>query len=317
MFNEGGYATLNFIPSIATMLFGVLAGELLRSGAAGRQAASLLMAGAVVLVAGPGARRHVCPIVKRIWTPSWVVYSTGWTCWMLAAFYAVIDVAGFRRWAFPLVVVGMNSIAIYLMAQLMKPFVGSIVADPLRPGSIHRPVRTSHSRIMHAACILVDLLVALSPEDVRQDLSTRRGCHSLTIVRNPAADYHNNADGRQDEDRRSMLRITGGNRRLSTGSTGANVLSFGGAGLLGLSLSGLLRAEDGEAREGKAKGEVAHSVLPTGPTSSTPARRICRPLWDDPGHIPPQIGGSASEGCSPRGKLKTRVQSLDVRSPHR
>jgi predicted acyltransferase len=44
---------------------------------------------------------------------------------MLAAFYALIDVAEFRRWSFPLVVVGMNSIAIYLMAQLMKPFVGA------------------------------------------------------------------------------------------------------------------------------------------------------------------------------------------------
>jgi heparan-alpha-glucosaminide N-acetyltransferase len=65
----------------------------------------------------------VCPIVKRLWTPSWVVYSTGWTCWMLAAFYSVIDVGGFRRWAFPLVVVGVNSIAIYLMSQLMRPFV--------------------------------------------------------------------------------------------------------------------------------------------------------------------------------------------------
>jgi heparan-alpha-glucosaminide N-acetyltransferase len=126
LFNEGGYATLNFIPSMATMILGVLAGELLRSTRSpGAKLRALLLAGAVFWSLGLVLDVTICPIVKRIWTPSWVVYSTGWTCWMLAAFYAVIDVAGFRRWSFPLVVVGMNSIAIYLMAQLMKPFVAS------------------------------------------------------------------------------------------------------------------------------------------------------------------------------------------------
>jgi predicted acyltransferase len=65
----------------------------------------------------------VCPIVKRIWTPSWAVFSAGWTFALLALFYGVIDVLGHRRWAFPLVVVGMNSIAIYCMSQLLKPWI--------------------------------------------------------------------------------------------------------------------------------------------------------------------------------------------------
>jgi predicted acyltransferase len=123
-YNPGGYTTLNFVPSIATMLFGVLAGELLRSS---RDRAAkvyiLLGAGAVCWVLGQVLDAYLCPSVKRIWTPTWVVASTAWTCWLLAAFYAIIDVAGYRRWSFPLAVVGMNSIAIYLMAQLMKPFV--------------------------------------------------------------------------------------------------------------------------------------------------------------------------------------------------
>jgi predicted acyltransferase len=42
---------------------------------------------------------------------------------MLAFFHATIDLAGYRRWAFPMVVVGVNSIAMYVMAQLLKPFV--------------------------------------------------------------------------------------------------------------------------------------------------------------------------------------------------
>jgi len=140
VFNEGGYATLNFVPSIATMLLGVLAGELLRSSRSrAAKLRALLIAGAVCWSLGLILDANVCPIVKRIWTPSWVVYSTGWTCWMLAAFYAAIDVAGFRRWAFPLVVVGMNSIAIYLMAQLMKPFVRGSLRTHLGPDFLAGP----------------------------------------------------------------------------------------------------------------------------------------------------------------------------------
>lgn len=128
-FNDGGYTTLNFIPSIATMIAGVLAGELLRSRrSAGSKLQALLIVGAVCLALGTGLDQTICPVVKRIWTPSWVIYSAGWTCWLLMLFYGLIDVAGYRRWSFPLVVVGANSIAMYMMAQLMKPFV----SDSLR-----------------------------------------------------------------------------------------------------------------------------------------------------------------------------------------
>ncbi len=138
--NPGGYATLNFVPSIATMIFGVLAGELLRSSRpAAEKLKVLLIAGAVGWALGSWMDYNVCPLVKRIWTPSWVIFSTGWTCWILAAFYGVIEVAGYRRWAFPLVVVGMNSIAMYVMAQLMKPFVRQSLARHLGPTPFSGP----------------------------------------------------------------------------------------------------------------------------------------------------------------------------------
>jgi predicted acyltransferase len=57
--------------------------------------------------------------VKRIWTPSWALFSTGWCCLILATLYLVVDVARWRWWTFPLVVVGMNSIAIYCMSILL------------------------------------------------------------------------------------------------------------------------------------------------------------------------------------------------------
>lgn len=73
-----------------------------------------------------GCDWSICPAVKRIWTPTWAVFSTGWCFVMLAGFYAVIDVWGWKRWALPLGLVGMNSIAIYCMAQTMKGWVGKM-----------------------------------------------------------------------------------------------------------------------------------------------------------------------------------------------
>jgi len=130
VFRDGaaGYQTLNFVPSIATMLFGLMAGEWLRSSRAPRAKLSgLLIAGAVLLAAGVLLGLTVCPIVKRIWTPSWTLFSGAWVVWMLAGFYALIDVAGYRRWTFPLVVVGMNSLAMYLMSQLLRSWTWSML----------------------------------------------------------------------------------------------------------------------------------------------------------------------------------------------
>ena len=136
--NDGGYQTLNFIPSLATMLFGLMAGTLVRSGASDSDKVKwLLKAGACCFavsmaldtsiwpIAIPSCDWHLAPIVKRIWSPGWAVFSTGWTFWMLAAFYWVIDVRQWRLWSWPLVIVGMNSIAMYVMAQLMKNWVGA------------------------------------------------------------------------------------------------------------------------------------------------------------------------------------------------
>jgi heparan-alpha-glucosaminide N-acetyltransferase len=122
--NEGGYHTLNFVPSLATMILGLMAGETLRGPKSKwRKLGWLLTAAALCLGLGWLAGEFVCPIVKRIWTPAWALFSAGWTFAMLAGFFWLIDIQGWRRWAFPLIVVGMNSIAIYCMAQLMKGWI--------------------------------------------------------------------------------------------------------------------------------------------------------------------------------------------------
>jgi len=121
VFNTGGYQTINFIPSLATMLFGLMCGELLRSARSPAQKLGVLvMAGLGGLLAGMVWSWLGVPVVKRIWTPSWALYSTGWCCLILATLYAIIDVRKWSTWSFPLVVVGMNSIAIYSMGMLLR-----------------------------------------------------------------------------------------------------------------------------------------------------------------------------------------------------
>jgi predicted acyltransferase len=127
VFNKGGYPTVNFIPSIATMLFGLMCGELLRLDRAGRQKIkALLIAGICALAAGQLLHlAGICPIVKRIWTPSWALLSSGWCCLILAILYGILDVLKLHRWSFPLTVVGSNSIVMYCISHQLKPWFGT------------------------------------------------------------------------------------------------------------------------------------------------------------------------------------------------
>lgn len=129
-FNGGGYATLSFIPTLATMILGLLAGNVLRrSGDLSRKMKSFLFAAALLLVLG--LLLHYIglnPIVKRIWTPAWVLFSGGCCFLLLAFFYGLVDGAGYRKWAFPLVVIGMNSIAAYILADGFAGFIGQSFA---------------------------------------------------------------------------------------------------------------------------------------------------------------------------------------------
>jgi heparan-alpha-glucosaminide N-acetyltransferase len=124
-YNEGGYATLSFIPTLGTMILGLIAGEVIRSQRLPwAKVKWLAIGGAISLAAGAALGwLGICPVVKRIWTPSWTLYSGGWCFLFLAGFYVVMDLWGNKRWAFPLVVIGMNSIAAYCMAHLFEGFV--------------------------------------------------------------------------------------------------------------------------------------------------------------------------------------------------
>lgn len=117
--NTGGYATLNFVPSIGTTILGMLCGQLLLAGSYShlKKLGILIVAAGLCLGLGILADMTVCPIVKRIWTPSWVLFSGGYVIGMLALFYLLFDIAPLKLLAFPLVVVGMNSILMYMLGQ--------------------------------------------------------------------------------------------------------------------------------------------------------------------------------------------------------
>jgi predicted acyltransferase len=123
--NGGGYSTLSFIPTLGTMMLGLIAGRWLRSDRPRSEVLRLLLIAGLGGIALGTALHYagIVPAVKRIWTPGWTILSGGFCFPILAGFYYVIDLKGWKRWAFPLVVIGMNSIAIYVMVHLWDGFI--------------------------------------------------------------------------------------------------------------------------------------------------------------------------------------------------
>ena len=154
-FNGGGYATLSFIPTLGTMILGLIAGGVVRSERASwAKVRWLAAAGLIGLAAGAALGwLGICPIVKRIWTPSWVLYSGGWCFLLLAGFYVLIDLWGRRIWAFPLVVIGMNSIAAYCIAHLLDGFISSSLNTHLG-ASAFKVFGVAYEPLVHGALVL-------------------------------------------------------------------------------------------------------------------------------------------------------------------
>jgi predicted acyltransferase len=123
-YNGGGYATLSFIPTLGTMILGLIAGGVLRSERSPWvKVRWLVAAGAAMGACGwLLGWLGICPVVKRIWTPSWVLFAGGLSYLGIAAFYAVIEIGQWRGRATPLLVIGANSIAAYCMIQVFLEY---------------------------------------------------------------------------------------------------------------------------------------------------------------------------------------------------
>jgi predicted acyltransferase len=115
---SGYYTTINFIGNAVTILFGCWAGMLVQSAKPDAYKLRMLLAcGAVSLALGL-ALEPFNPMVKRLWTASFLFFSTGWVLLMLAAFYWVVEMKRLKGWTFPLLVLGMNSIFVYSLGQI-------------------------------------------------------------------------------------------------------------------------------------------------------------------------------------------------------
>ena len=129
-FNRGGWSTLSFVPTLATMILGLWCGMWLKSSRTHQEKLKGLLAAGVALAAGGLLLQalHIVPIVKRIWTASYTLYSGGLVILIVAAFYFALELRGWRRWAFPLLVIGANSIAVYVMSwTLEEPVTRALV----------------------------------------------------------------------------------------------------------------------------------------------------------------------------------------------
>jgi len=110
---------LSTFTSLATTLIGVLAGYWLRSERTGTQKTiGFIIAGIVTLAAG-WIWGQFFFISRNVWTSSFVLYSAGWSLLLFALFYWVIDVQGYKKWTFVLVVIGMNAITIWVGQRLI------------------------------------------------------------------------------------------------------------------------------------------------------------------------------------------------------
>ena len=117
--NHDPEGMLSTLPAIASCLLGVFSGLWLRGTApGGRKALCLVVAGAVALALG-WAWSPWFPVIKKLWTSSFVLVAAGWSAMLLGVFYWIVDVRGWARWVQPWVWIGLNPITIYILGSLI------------------------------------------------------------------------------------------------------------------------------------------------------------------------------------------------------
>ena len=128
---------LSTLPAIVSGLLGIFAGLILRNeqATAGKRIGALLLIGFGCIALGYGwhiAPQFGCPVIKKLWTPSFVLYAAGWSYVMVAVAHAIIDVGEFDIWARPFVWIGMNPITLYMLAELVGGY-GSVIRRLILP----------------------------------------------------------------------------------------------------------------------------------------------------------------------------------------
>jgi predicted acyltransferase len=111
---------LSTIPAVATCLLGVFAGLLLKNPSVPDQKKVVCLLAAGVVAAGLGWLWNLqFPVIKKIWTSSYVLVAGGYSAMLVAVFYQIVDIWKVRKWCQPFVWIGMNSITIYLASNVL------------------------------------------------------------------------------------------------------------------------------------------------------------------------------------------------------
>ncbi len=161
---------LSTLPAIATGLLGVFAGLLLRSAglASWKKAFVLLFVGAAAAAAGlywggllagttiPGALEF--PVIKKIWTSSFVLVAGGYSAILLGGFYLIMDVWRLRSWASPFVWIGSNAILLYLLEKALhyEELASLFVLPPANPD---KPT-VAHDLLVNTIAVAIVLAIA-------------------------------------------------------------------------------------------------------------------------------------------------------------
>ncbi|MBI2620436.1 MAG: DUF1624 domain-containing protein [Ignavibacteriales bacterium] len=114
---------VSMIPGVSTVLFGVLAGRLLRAQKDRKMVMKSLVIAAVAGLAVGLLWDIIVPINKILWSSSFAVYTAGWSCLVFLSFYWLIEVRQKSKWAFPLIVYGLNAITLYVATGLFVRWV--------------------------------------------------------------------------------------------------------------------------------------------------------------------------------------------------
>ncbi len=126
---------LSTIPAIATVLFGTLAGDWLRTAAGARMRFWGLMAGGALLTVSGLWLHTLIPINKQLWTSSFVLFTGGAACLALGICYGVMDVLRWRKAALPFLVFGTNAILVYVGSGFLARVL-QLVRVPLEGGTV-------------------------------------------------------------------------------------------------------------------------------------------------------------------------------------
>ena len=140
--NHDPEGLLSTIPAIGTALLGMFTGEFLLSKYLSdkplRKVLYMVLVAIVLMIIGK-IWNIVFPINKNLWTSSFVLHVGGWSLLLLSLFYYVIDVKGYRKWAFFFTIIGMNSILIYMSGRFINwgyttkatlGWLGQLAGDP-------------------------------------------------------------------------------------------------------------------------------------------------------------------------------------------